>query len=104
MPSRVGVACVYRTEQQKTIISWNKFKSLDIPTLLYPILGRLLGRPVPSLGALRLPNGLDFFSFWPIFFCFFSIAFFTARSPPLWASASYLARVNSFFLSASNKI
>jgi hypothetical protein len=46
------------------------------------------------------PNGRLFFSFCPIFFCFFSIAFRTARFPPSVASASYLALTSNFRLSA----
>ena len=44
--------------------------------------------------------GLDFFSFWLTFFCFFSMAFFTALLPPSAASASYRACINSSRLSA----
>jgi hypothetical protein len=50
---------------------------------------------------LPFANGRDFFSFCPIFFCFFSIAFFTARFPPSAASASYLARTRNSFFSAA---
>lgn len=45
-------------------------------------------------------NGRLLFSFCPIFFCFFSITFLTARFPPSVANASYLALVSKFRFSA----
>lgn len=54
--------------------------------LLEPVLALVLfGLEGVRPGA---ENGRDLFSFWLCFFCFFSIAFFTARFPPLDAMAS----------------